>query len=362
MTPDDFENLMVHRTGERKYPAYIAMNYPDGRKTEQSIFIKTRGNASKGYIKSSYNIDFSARAADDPAFVGDEFLPDHDTLKLRGFINEETMIHEKLFYDTFKKLGHPAPDFFDATLEINGVPLGLFQAIEPIDDAFFTRRKISTQNFYYAQNVGSSFNTNLKKYVNEVVTLSQYEVTGDPKKLLELIHRLESNDPSLMWSLDYGSIFDYALLVYLTNARDSLTHNFYLYLNEATGKWQILLWDGDMSFKDMPSYSTSAFLAFTAKNEHTFNNLIYYFFRHLDPWELEYHLKNFRKQWKARVDLPKLVQFYKESYEGYFRYDNALWNGKKLELERSNPTFDTMKALEQLGLDVKKMSDEFLRG
>lgn len=355
MAEGDFLNLLIYRTGEQRYPGYLVMAYPDGQKIEQSILIKTRGNASKGYIKSSYNIEFSAQVKENETFEGDEFLTDHDDIKLRSFINEESMIHEKLFYETFRKLGHYAPDFYEAILEINGVPMGFYQVTEPIDQAFFTRRKVATKNFYYAQNFGSPYNTNLGYYVDDKTTMSQYETTGDPLKLLDLIKRLKADDPELIWSLDEENIFDYALLTFLANASDSLTHNYYLYVDEATQKWNIALWDGDASFTHLKPYSRQAFEAFLNKNDHIFNHLVYYLFHHLDRTDIDFYLKNFQKKWKRSVNLAGLIEAHEKEYGPYIRWDNALWNGKTLDMERENPIFDTMKALEKLKKEVGQM-------
>lgn len=354
LSEPDFYDIYVHRTSEKRYRAYLEMTYPDGEVVKRSALIKTRGNANRGYIKSSYTIESFTDFEDNENLIGDEFMKKNDEVKLRSFIGEETYLHEKLFYDTFKKLGHLAPDFFEATVEVNGVPMGFYQVTEPIKKPFFKIRNIPTKNYYYSQNSGSKYNTNLVYYEDDDVTLSQYKVSGDPEKLLDLIHRLEANDADLIWEIDKESVFDYALLAYLTNASDSLTHNFYVYFDDSTKKWNIFPWDADACCEDIPKYSKYKFLQYAKNNKDVFNNLVYYLFNNLSNLEVDYHLENFKKKWINQIDLSALIAGYGEKYQDYFKYENELWNGKYLE--RKKTVYDTPLAVEQLKNKMSALS------
>lgn len=354
MEESDFHDLFAHRTSDKRYRAYMIMTYPDDTKIEKSILIKTRGNANKGYVKSSYTIESHTDFKDNKDFIGDEFLNKNDEIKLRSFINEETLIHEKLFYDTFKKLGHIAPDFFEATLEINGIQMGFYQVTEPIKKAFFKNRNISTDNYYYARNSGSKYNTNLSYYIDDDTTTSQYKVIGSTDKLLDLIHSLDNSDPDTIWKIDKETIYDYAKLAYLANAEDSLTHNYYVYIDDTTEKWSMFPWDADASFEEIPKASEYGFQVFSTADKNIFNNLILYLFKNIDKLEKTFYSENFKKKWNNNVHLLDDISEYQEKYESYFQFENELWNGKYIE--RKKTVFDTPKAIENLKEDIKKIN------
>ncbi|MBN2087935.1 CotH kinase family protein [Candidatus Peregrinibacteria bacterium] len=354
MDDKDFESIYIHRTANWRYRAYMEMTYPNGEVVSKSILIKTRGNANRGYIKSSYTIEAFSDFKDEESYEGDEFLKGNDEFKLRSFINDETLIHEKLYYDAFAKLGNIAPEFFEVTVDINGIPMGLYQATEPVKKSFFKERNISTDNYFYAQNSGSELNTNLKYYDDDATTLAQYDVSGNPNKLINFILDLEVDDEDLIWELNKENIFDYAMFTYLTNSSDALTHNYYVYLDDSTNKWNIFPWDADLSFEDVPAYSRYDFLTYTKKDEDTFNNLIRYLFNNLDTTEKTFYIENFKKKWNNKVDLIGLIESYEEKYNDYFVYENELWNGK--HIERINYEFDTPSAIKDLKKEINKLN------
>lgn len=342
----DFENIFVHRTGNNRYPAWLEIHYPDGSSDERSILIKTRGNANRGYIKSGFTIESFVDFEEADSFEGDEFLEEADEFKLRGFINEETMIHEKLFYQRFAGLNYSSPDFFDATLEINGIPLGFYQVTEAIKEEFFERRDLNVEDFYYARNSGSIYNTNLRYYENDEITLSQYKYNSNPERLIQFIKRLEADDETLMNELNVRNIFDYALSVFLMAANDSLTHNFYLYFDENTKQWNIFPWDADDSLNEVRPFNIWSFLKFTDKNTGTYNHLIYYLFNHLSFEEIQAYMENYRERWNQLIPLSDAAQAFLDRNRIYYDYDNRLWNGKFLE--RKQYIFNTAQAIETL--------------
>ena len=357
MTAEDFFDIYTHRTSDQRYPAHVFIHYPTGETRERSIFIKTRGNATRGYIKSSYTIEAFADFGNVKGFKGDGYLADHDEMKLRSFVNEETMLHEKLFYQTFSELGNPAPDFFELTLEVNGVDMGLYQATEPIKNPFFERRDIDTENYFYARNIASIYPTNLQYHVDDQTTLSQFEIDGDPFVLIDLIKRLDADDPELIHAINIQNVFDYALLTYMADAGDSLTHNYYVYFDEGTQQWNIFPWDADDSFSPTFAYDESEFKAYVARDQDWFNNLIRYTFSQLDDEQYDGLLEDFKRRWNNDVHLVDWATDYQERYHDYFIFDNTLWNDR--HLERKQTHFDTPAAVERLIEELKRLESPF---
>lgn len=150
MSDEDFSNILNDRTLETRYPAYLEIYYPNGDVETHSVVIKTRGNANRGYIKSSFTVE---------SF--DDFFNDADEIKLRSMISDDTLIREKLAYSYFEKLGHIAPQFSETMVIINNIPFGFYQVTEAVKDDFFKKRDLDVNNYYYARNISSPYLANL---------------------------------------------------------------------------------------------------------------------------------------------------------------------------------------------------------
>ncbi len=343
MREDDFKHFFQHSTRNTRYPAFLEHQFASRPKVGVSILMKARGNANRGYIKPSITIE----GFTDLGITKSTFLTGLKEVKLRSFINEETMIHEKLFYRTAQKLGLPAPKFIAALVSINGVPMGLYQVTEPIKKSFFRKRKLNTKHYFYAQNINAAFDTNLGYYKSDKTTLSAYKGKGDKALLLDLIKRIETDDPTLITELDAKNIFNYALLTWVSDAWDSLTHNYYIARNETTKKWYMIPWDGDMSWGNIPKDRTlENFNSFALNQKGSYNKLIYYTFTHLSKGQKQAYWNDFWKVWVKDVWLPEWAKTYKRKLEPYFVYDNHLWNGRFLE--RKKYTFNTPAAIDRL--------------
>ena len=356
MSSKNFEHFFANTTRNTRYPATLKISYPDGEVLQYSITLKARGNANRGYIKPSLTIESFQKFSENSMYYGDEFLKKNDEIKLRSFINEESMVHEKLFYRSAKGLNLPAPDFFEALVKINDIPFGFFQITEPIKKEFFKKRDLETTDYFYAQNINAKFDTNLGYYDSDEKTLSAYESKGDKNLLLDLIKSLDKNDPEILNKIDTQSIFDYATLIWLSNAWDSLTHNYYIFWNKDTEKWEILPWDGDLSWEDVPENITLENLDIFAKNKTGNHNvLINYVFENISLSEKQIHWDVFWEKWNKNVKLFEWSEEYRTNHKKYCQYDNKLWNGKFLE--RKKPVFDTDVAILRLKRELKKISN-----
>ncbi len=351
---DNFQHFFTNTTRNTRYPASLKMVYPNEENKNYSIVLKARGNANRGYIKPSLTIESFQKFTENKMYHGDEFLEKNNEIKLRSFINEETMIHEKLFYRSAQKLGIPAPNFFEALIKINGIPFGLFQVTEPIKKEFFQKRNISTTNYFYAQNINAKFNTDLGYYDTEGKTLSAYKIKGDKNLLLQLIKSIDKNDSQILSKIDTQNIFDYTVLIYISNAWDSLTHNYYIFWNNDIGKWEIFPWDADLSWKNIPKNISLEELETFAKNKNgSYNKLINYVFENLSKTERKKYWNEFWQKWDKKIKLLEWAEEYRTNYKKYFQYDNRLWNGRFLERKKS--VFDTDVAILKLKRELGKI-------
>lgn len=354
MLPKNFEHFFTNSTRNTRYPASLKMTYPDGEKKQYAITLKARGNANRGYIKPSLTIESFHNFSENKKYHGDEFLEKNDEIKLRSFINEETSLHEKLFYQGAKGLGLPAPDFFESLVTINGIPFGLFQVTEPIKKDFFKRRKLPVDDYFYAQNINATFDTNLGYYDSDEKTISAYKPKGNEALLLDLITALNEDDPNLFEKVDTENVFNYATLIWIANAWDSLTHNYYLAWNKDLEKWQIFPWDADLAWENIPEDMTlEAFETFAKNKAGNHNILINYVFENLSKEEREILWEKFWEKWKKNIPIQEWTEEYRTNLGKYFQYDNKLWNGRFLE--RKESIFDTDVAILRLKRELKKI-------
>lgn len=354
----DFENLIMDKTFNTRYPAFMEMRYPDGVVVSRSVTVKTRGNANRAYIKSSYTIESFDPFTEYAGVSGDEFLAGSNEIKLRSLVFGTSLIAEKLFYRAFESMGYPEPNFFEALLQVDGVNMGLYQVTESVKDDFFTRRGIDAQSYFYAKGTASDCLANLTYCQDDGRTASLYEMknSSDDKRLVSFINALTNNDLSIWESIDVPNVFDFAYMIYATDARDSTFHNYYLYYDGAIKKWRIFFWDGDATFENVPAVSKNGLKAFGFRNNGAFNNLIYYVFRNLNNSDFDKFYKSFGERWNSNVDLVSMIDWYVDNLGEAFKFDNALWNGKFIQDQvREKDTLDAISGLKRRMARIEKL-------
>ena len=360
LADENFLHIFENRTSNQRHPAFLEMVFPDGEILRKSILIKTRGNAGRGYFKSSFTIEAFDDFGENKNFVGDEFLQNSNEFKMRSFINEETHLKEKLFYDASRNLQIPAPEFFSALLQINGIEMGLFQITEPIKKDFFARRKIATSNYFYARNSGAYIDTNLRFYESDDLTASQYKIKNENEKvLLDLIKNLENDDPKFLEKIDARNVVFYAALVFATSASDSLTHNFYVFFDDEIEKWKIFPWDADAVFEFSRELSFDEFYKFGMQNSGSFNNLIYFVFKNLPRETVQKYFAEFQNQFCAQNNFLNFVENFENKNREFLKFDNALFSGKYLE--RKNKFLNSFAEIAKLKNFLRKLNFNFCR-
>lgn len=91
--------------------------------------------------KAAFKLKFD-ELVDDQTFFGLE------KLTLNNMVQDPTMVHETLAYETFRALGVPASRTGYAFLRVNGVPFGLYLNIEALDSVALPRWFTSTRHLY----------------------------------------------------------------------------------------------------------------------------------------------------------------------------------------------------------------------
>jgi hypothetical protein len=354
MRNQDFHLIIENRTGNERYPALVLIKYPDGNVDKKAVLIKTRGNASRGFIKSSYTIEAFDDFKENPTYSGDEFLQGADEFKLKSMITDTSLLREKVLYHAFRELGYPEPDYMEVMVNLNGQELGFYQLTEAVQREFFERRFMNVKNYYYSRNIASEFHANLTNPGVEGVIEEFYRAKGDEDLLFHFIDALERNDQNLLKTIDLQNIFDYSIVTYFMNAHDSILHNYYLYFDENDQKWRLFFWDGDSPFGNMRALHIGGFKEFVAIDEDIYNKLIDFAFDNINDQEFDMHLNNFIRRWFNNVDLEAFHSQNIEKFSKYMNYDNQLWNNRYLE--RPDTRFNSVQEAYDVLEKIKSMN------
>ncbi|MCT4592054.1 MAG: CotH kinase family protein [Candidatus Gracilibacteria bacterium] len=324
-----FEDFFLNRESNQRKRAYLEMLYPNGDVRGYSILLKTRGNSSRSYIKQSFTIESFKDFAKTPSEL-DEFIEDRNEFKLRSLISDETRMQEKVMYTMFNDLGNPAPDYTPVMVDLNGVQMGMYQMTEAIKKHFFHSRNINYDYYFYAKNIDSIYPSNLSFQKDKATTLENYKIKKEPDALLDLIDALDRKDPDLINSINKQNIFDYAFLLYLSDAYDSLTHNFYVYMDSDTEKWGFAMWDADIAFIHANPVDEQSFLNFVRQRDSSYNNLIYYTFENMTNDELSQYFQR-ASDILHKKDYREMIRDFRRQYGDFADYNHRLWQGKYLQ-------------------------------
>jgi spore coat protein CotH len=236
---------------------YMQANVIINGKIFYSCGVRFKGESSYEFYpgkKKPFRIKFDK-------FIKKQDFDGLEDLNLTNNFKDPTMIREKIYLDLMNKHGLPAPRATFAKVYINDKYWGLYQANENIDNVFletrFNEKKGNlfqgdpVANFVYLGNDQSKYYmryglknneekndwsdlVRLIKMINDTI-LSEEEYAQRINKLINLEDCLKS------WAINnlIGNIDAYNMFY---------PHNFFIYHDSASTKWQWISLDGNYSF------------------------------------------------------------------------------------------------------------------
>jgi spore coat protein CotH len=261
ISPDSLNQIMTDVLSDHYFKARFIYEYATGCDTLEDIGFRLRGNTSRYSQKKSFKISFN------------EYSPgrkyqDVKKINLNGQHNDPTLVREKLFYDTWKKLGMPERRTSFVKLFINSQYYGLYTNLEELDKEWLQR--------VYGENDGNLYKctypadlvylgTSPQTYKDinsfsvtggRAYDLQTNESTDDYRDLVELIVTLSLNNDSMFISriskeLDVDEVLKaFALDVATGNWDDYMydKNNYFLYHNLTSGKFEFISYDTDNTF------------------------------------------------------------------------------------------------------------------
>lgn len=226
-----------------------------------SVGVRLKGNASYSHpgMKKPIRLEF------------DEYRPNqrYDGLSSLHFNNsayDPTMLREKIMNDILRNNGIPAPRCAFALVYFNTTFIGVYNMIEHIDKKFLdTHFGDDRGNLYKGDPNGTLEwygNTPSLYYSNyELKTNETQNDWSDLVNLIDVINNSGSNFPTAIRQvMDVDQFLWYLAAQNVFGNLDSYVHNphnYYLYHDSLTNKFEWIAWDVGLSFGVFPTFFTT---------------------------------------------------------------------------------------------------------
>ena len=229
--------------------------------TLDSVGVRYKGNSTYyethqvGSVKYPLNIDFDL-------IYEDQELLGYNKLKLSNSIFDPTFVKETMGYIT-QGYYLPTPEVGYATVKINGEYLGLYILVESINKPYLNKHFGNNEGAFFKCEPQFQFGEwydawpNLVWYGNDSMIYQYqmgYELKSDHgwEDLLSLIETLNYDTENIedILNVDRALWFFASSIVMpdLDTYNGVFVHNYYLYKNTNTGKFEIIPWDKDNTF------------------------------------------------------------------------------------------------------------------
>ncbi len=236
--------------------------YPD-------VGIRFKGNSSVALslesLKKPYKFDFDE-------FVEGQTFHGFEKLNFSNSTLDPSLMREKLAYDLFRKAGIPAPraTFAKLYLTVDGKYdneyVGLYVMVEQVDKRFLQKafgnsrgllvKRKSLGDLAYLRDEWENYK-NLFDIKSPLPSFTKGGIRGDcsdPSLLIQLVkflHQAPDEQFEAEQFLNVDSFLAWLAVNTLLTNLDSyagMGHNYYLYLNEATGRFEFIPWDLNYAF------------------------------------------------------------------------------------------------------------------
>jgi spore coat protein CotH len=226
----------------------------------RNVGIRSRGSGSRSGSKPGLKVDFNEYSA------GQEFLG-LKSLVLDNFLQDPSMIRERIAMLLFEEMGIRAPRETHARLFVNNEYVGLYAIVESIDKQFLKRQLGENDGYLYEFNwkdVPYNFEylgSDLEPYAEHFQ--AQTHETESMATLFRPIREMVwafSESPSSQFltlaseQMDLEKLMSYIAIENFIADADGILgnwgmNNFYLYRFEDSSRHQLIPWDKDSSFR-----------------------------------------------------------------------------------------------------------------
>ncbi|WML39803.1 CotH kinase family protein [Neobacillus sp. OS1-2] len=209
-----------------------------------SIGLVYRGNVIRKKKKKSYHIIFEK-----PYIVNGA----HE-IHLNAEFNDRSLSRNKLSLDFFDRIGVISPNSTHVLLYINGYCKGIYLELESFDQYLLQKRNVPLGPIIYATNYHANFSLLNPEKELKTKLMEGYTIKYGDKKdftnlenLIAITNTLNNEQFAQQIShvLDVQQYLTWLAGVVCTQNFDGFIHNYALYQNSKTGRYEISPWDYD---------------------------------------------------------------------------------------------------------------------
>lgn len=211
------------------------------------IDIVYRGSHIRKFKKKSYHIKFYKRM-----FQGTR------EIHVNAEYSDPSLMRNKLSLDFFSDIGVLSPSSKHIALSINGNFQGVYLQLESVDEMFLASRKLPSGSIYYAVDDDANFSL-MSELDNDVKTSlsSGYELKcGDENSeeyVSDLVYQINtisraSYEKEIVKLIDVNKYLRWLAGIVCTSNFDGFVHNYALYRNSETKRFEIIPWDYDATW------------------------------------------------------------------------------------------------------------------
>ena len=221
--------------------------------TVNAIGVRFKGNSTYNSPaeKKSFKLDFNE-------FVSGQKYDELKKLNLNNEINDPTFLREKLLFDYLQKLNLPGPRCTFSNVYVNNSLIGLFCAVEQINSTFLTDNFGNKDGNLFKGDPQGRLTWNGPNQVNYygAYELKTNEIVNDWADLVTLIDTI-NNTPANRFKDALGSVFNISpylqswavnILFVSLDSYIGSAHNYYIYHNSITDRFDWITWDANGSF------------------------------------------------------------------------------------------------------------------
>ena len=279
IAPDDWQvllgegigmgEILFPANGFRTVPAYTHFSAAvtvDGVRYE-NVDIRKKGYiGSISAIRPSLKLDFETR-------LGEPLVGGNRRMTLNNDMQDPSHVRQCLSYDLFQEVGLPASRCNYAHVVVNGVDLGTYSHIEPVNKPLLRRFFDDVDGNMYEGQL-SDFNLATEDHLE----LQTNEADNDRSDVRAVIDALALGDEQVVPALDalvnLDQFFDFWALETLLGHWDGYSgnsNNYFAYHDPVSGKFHFIPWGTDQTFVgDNPNdglpYEISVYAAGTLSN------------------------------------------------------------------------------------------------
>ncbi|MBB5173778.1 CotH kinase family protein [Texcoconibacillus texcoconensis] len=234
---------------------------PDDDEIIELDGLRFRGNTARGLDKKSFNIRFE----DDQ-----DFLFGSNRMNLNAMYRDPSMMREKISWDMFAELDHPAPRAEYFNLYINDVFEGLYVHIERIDQDLLANHDLNEEGTLVRDDmrghyngdtidVYSSFGFDITRaddqphFLEEIFRYRGNPHWGELTSLIEWVYQTPAGPEfaeKFQEEMNVDRFIDWLAVHFLIGDIDAFGDDYWLYLDheDPDAKWEVIPWDKNLTF------------------------------------------------------------------------------------------------------------------